>query len=104
MGIGEPYISGDWLVRSGSEAEFVDRWTKFVGSGMEAPGARSFVLIQDVDTPGHFISFGRWESQDAVDAWRSTPEFANLMANCRALCEEFKAGRGYKLAAAVPSA
>ena len=93
------YVSGEWRVRKGSEEEFVTRWLAFTGWSLQnAPGAGSFVLIRDMDEPGHFVSFGTWADLESVSAWRSMPEFAVLLGRCRALCEEFRAG-DYALAA-----
>jgi heme-degrading monooxygenase HmoA len=95
----DQYVSGDWKVRTGSEDEFVARWRAFTGWSLEnAPGARSFVLIRDMDEPRHFLSFGSWTDLESVRAWRATSEFAQLLGRCRELCEEFHAG-DYSLAA-----
>jgi hypothetical protein len=39
--IGQPYTSGVWTVRDGSEDEFVSRWTEFVRSAVDGGPARS---------------------------------------------------------------
>jgi heme-degrading monooxygenase HmoA len=97
--VASQYVSGEWRVRKGSEEEFVTRWLAFTGWSLQnAPGAGSFVLIRDMDEPGHFVSFGRWSDPESVRAWRGRPEFAELLGRCRALCEEFRAG-DYVLAA-----
>jgi heme-degrading monooxygenase HmoA len=94
------YVSGDWRVRAGSEDEFVARWLAFTGWSLEnASGAESFVLIQDMEQPRHFLSFGTWADLESVRAWRTTPEFAQLLGRCRELCEDFHAS-DYALAAA----
>jgi heme-degrading monooxygenase HmoA len=97
--IGQPYTSGRWLVRAGSEEDFIERWTNFTQWSLKnAPGAESFVLIQDSGDPRRFLSFGAWDSPEAVTAWRQRPEFAELLGECRALCEEFEP-HDYKLVA-----
>ena len=69
------------------------RWRAFTGWSLEkASGAKSFVLIRDMEQPGHFLSFGAWADLESVRAWRDTPEFARLLRRCRELCEEFHAG------------
>jgi heme-degrading monooxygenase HmoA len=96
---GDQYVSGDWRVRAGSEEEFVARWLAFTGWSLEnASGAQSFILVQDLQEPRHFVSFGIWADLESVRAWRDTPEFAQLLGRCRELCEEFRAG-DYSLAA-----
>jgi heme-degrading monooxygenase HmoA len=95
----DQYVSGQWRVKAGSEEEFVTRWLAFTGWSLDnAPGAGSFVLIRDTADPRHFVSFGTWDDPESVHAWRSSPEFAELLGRCRELCEEFRAG-DYELAA-----
>ena len=97
--LGQPYTSGRWLVRAGSEDDFIARWTAFTRwSSNNEPEAESFVLIRDTGDPRRFISFGAWDNPEAVTKWRQRPEFARLLGECRALCEEFEP-RDYTLAA-----
>jgi heme-degrading monooxygenase HmoA len=95
------YASGNWIVKQGSEQEFVARWTSFLEWTRDcAPGLQSASLIQDADDPRHFVSFATWESLKTLKAWRSQPEFAHKLAACRELCEDFR-GSNYTVAAAV---
>jgi heme-degrading monooxygenase HmoA len=97
--IGQPYTSGRWLVRAGSEEDFIERWTAFTQWSLNnAPGAESFILIQDTGDPRRFLSFGAWDDSEAVTAWRQKPEFSELLGECRELCEEFEP-HDYRLAA-----
>jgi heme-degrading monooxygenase HmoA len=97
---GQPYTSGSWLVKAGSEDAFVAQWTAFTEWSLNnAPGAESFVLIQDSGDPRRFLSFGAWDNPEAVTAWRQRPEFRELLGECRALCEQFEP-HDYTLAAA----
>src|SRR3712207_5162062 len=89
--IGQPYTSGAWLVRAGSEEDFIERWTNFTQWSLKnAPGAESFVLLRDITERRRFVSFGAWDDVEAVVAWRQRPEFSELLGECRALCEEFE--------------
>jgi heme-degrading monooxygenase HmoA len=91
--LGQPYTSGHWTVKPGSEEEFIARWTEFTEWAMqEAPGAESFYLIRDEADPQRFISFGAWDDYDSVSAWRNRPEFVEMLGRCRALCDDFQAG------------
>ena len=99
--VGQPYSSGSWVVKEGSETEFVARWTRFITWSKEnAPGAESFHLIQDAQDPRRYLSFGRWSDAGAVSAWKERPEFKQLLGECRELCEDF-ASRDYTLASSV---
>jgi heme-degrading monooxygenase HmoA len=89
--IGQPYTSGAWLVRAGSEEAFIERWTNFTQWSLKnAPGAESFVLLRDITERRRFVSFGAWDDPEAVVVWRQRPEFSELLGECRALCEEFE--------------
>jgi heme-degrading monooxygenase HmoA len=89
--VGEPYASGRWLVNEGSEDEFVERWTTFTQWSLDnVPGARSYVLLRDKAEARRFVSFGAFESEEAVTQWRERPEFAELRDACIHLCEEFE--------------
>jgi heme-degrading monooxygenase HmoA len=95
--IGQPYTSGTWLVKAGSEENFIDRWTTFTQWSLDnADGAESFVLIQDTGDPRRFLSLGVWENPESVGAWRQRPEFSELLGQCRALCDHFEP-HDYKL-------
>ena len=68
---GQSYSSGEWLVREGSEEEFIQTWTTFTEWSLDnAPGAKSFVLVRSVEEPRKFLSLGAWESQQAQERWR----------------------------------
>jgi heme-degrading monooxygenase HmoA len=86
---GHSYASGEWLVRAGSEEEFVKRWTAFSESTLNnAPGSVSFVLVRSNEDPRRFLSLTAWESQEAQQAWRSMPQRQELLDRFRELCEE----------------
>jgi heme-degrading monooxygenase HmoA len=91
-GTGGRYTSGDWRVKQGNDPGFIERWTEFVTWAKEnSSGANEFFLIQQADDPQHFLSFGKWDDQSAVDAWRQSPDFAERLGTCRELCDEFTA-------------
>ena len=96
---GHSYSSGEWLVRAGSEEEFIERWTTFIEWSLDnAPEAESFVLVRSTEEPRKFLSLGAWESQRAQEAWREMPQMQVILGQCRALCDEYDAHR-YTLAA-----
>jgi quinol monooxygenase YgiN len=96
---GQSYSSGEWLVRPGSEEEFIEAWTSFIEWSLEnAAGAESFVLVRSADEPRKFLSLGAWESQEAQEAWREMPRMQVILGQCRALCDEYDTHR-YILAA-----
>jgi heme-degrading monooxygenase HmoA len=96
-----PYASGNWVVSPGREKEFIERWTEFlVWTRASSAGLRSAHLIRDQEDPRHFISFADWENAEAMQAWRSLPDFARNLSACRALCDDFR-GSTYTVAATV---
>jgi heme-degrading monooxygenase HmoA len=96
---GYSYSSGEWLVRAGSEQEFIQRWNSFIQWTLnEVPGAVSFVLVRSTEEPSKFLSLGAWESQQAQEAWREMSQMQVMLGHCRALCDEFDTHR-YTLAA-----
>jgi len=96
---GHSYSSGEWLVRPGSEEEFIEAWTTFVEWSLDnAEGAESFVLVRSTEEPRKFLSLGAWESQQAQEAWREMPQMQVILGRCRALCDEYDTHR-YTLAA-----
>jgi quinol monooxygenase YgiN len=93
---GHSYSSGEWLVRPGSEEEFIEAWTSFIEWSLDnAPGAESFLLVRSTEEPRKFLSLGAWESQEAQ---REMPHMQVMLGQCRALCDEFDTHR-YTLAA-----
>jgi heme-degrading monooxygenase HmoA len=89
---GQPYTSGNWLVKEGEVDAFIAEWSAFTEWSLEdASGAESFVLIQDSGDPRRFLSFGAWADPESVTAWREGDEFRERLGRCRALCEEFEA-------------
>jgi quinol monooxygenase YgiN len=101
MRTGPFYGSGEWLVREGSEEDFVERWITFIEWSLNyAPGAvsESFVLVRSTEDPRRFLSLGAWENQDAPERWRQIPRMQELFGRCRQLCEEVESHQ-YTLAA-----
>lgn len=89
--IGDLYTSATWIVKEGREADFVAAWRSFAewtSRTMEGVGVGH--LLQQVDQPRHFLSFGHWASQEAIQRWRGTPEFQEFLTRARLLCEEVR--------------
>jgi heme-degrading monooxygenase HmoA len=84
------YTTGRWKTDPGKEAAFVDAWTRFAGWACEQPGAGTLRLTRDLRDDGVFLSFGAWESSDAVRAWKSSPEFRERMARVLQHVDEFE--------------
>lgn len=95
----QPYSSGDWLVKPGQEEAFITAWTDLAHwTSKNVTGAGKPYLIQEVTNPQHFISFGPWESTEAMQAWRQLPDFKEKLGKIATLCEQFQ-GKDYVLRA-----
>ena len=88
---GMPYASGQWTVKSGKNDEFVTQWTEFLTWSTTTFGEfADAVLLHDADDSQHYLSVGRWNSKEKMDAWRSDAGFQERIGKCIALCDEFK--------------
>ncbi len=89
----EHYASGNWLVRAGAEADFIERWRDWIGASTKnISGFVSATLMHDLTNDRHFVSFSEWNDPNSRDAWKTSPEFAKGFAGCRELCEDFQGG------------
>ena len=86
----ETYTSGSWVVKPGEEDAFVQDWRTFVAWASSMPGSGTFRLVRDLDNPNHYMSFAPWESFDAQDSWKQSPEFAERIGRVRSHCEDFR--------------
>lgn len=87
------FTMGTWLVKPGSEQEFVDRWTEFARwSKATFEGAMSVQLLRDEGNNARFISVGPWRSVEDVQMWRSSEGFQQRVAALKPLLEHFEAG------------
>ena len=74
------YTSGTWRPNAGSEDAFIAAWERFAGWASSMPDAGPLRLVRDISDPGRFVSFGDWDSIEAVRAWKGSPEFRERMA------------------------
>lgn len=89
--MGQPFTSGKWIVKEGREKEFIDAWRELAEWSLrEVQGAISARLLQDRDDSRLFLSFGPWESLDAIEAWREMPGFKERVGKLRELLDGFE--------------
>ncbi len=87
----QPYTVGIWIVKPGKTEPFIREWETFAKWTAEnISGSGTGYLLQDTANPEKFISFGPWESAEAVRIWRERPEFTAFAAKARELCAEFQ--------------
>jgi heme-degrading monooxygenase HmoA len=85
------YTSGVWQVDPGDEEEFVAAWSEFAAWASGMPAAGALRLARDLGGSGRFVSFGFWDSLEAVRAWKAAPEFRERMAHVLQHVAEFAA-------------
>jgi heme-degrading monooxygenase HmoA len=91
--VNELYTCGIWTVKPGNEDEFVAAWEALARWTAEhVPGASWATLVQQEDQPNRFLTFGPWESAEAIDAWRASEGFREGIARIRPLLESFEPG------------
>jgi len=95
------YTVGVWKVKLGQQAEFIAAW-KALGdyfySLPKPPGPGT--LVQSLDDPALFYSFGPWRSLEDIQAMRSDPRTPEKIGKLAALCEEAKPG-AFRVVASV---
>ena len=85
----EVYTSGDWLVKEGREEEFVRAWQELADwTAGSVPGSGRAHLLRDRDESRRFLSFGPWESLEAIASWRSSEGFSQRIGRIRELVED----------------
>jgi heme-degrading monooxygenase HmoA len=86
------WTHGVWTVEPGREDDFVAAWTAMAREAAESLEPPELPwLLRDRDRPNVFISFGPWESDEQVDAFRGSGAFASGRQRMRDLLESFEA-------------
>jgi heme-degrading monooxygenase HmoA len=89
--MGQPYTHGIWTVTPGREEQFVAAWTELAEwTGRDVPGSIWAKLLRDSSAPNRFISFGPWESLDAIEGWRALAGWQQRVQRLRELLDGFE--------------
>ncbi len=92
MHMSTPYTSGIWTVKPGAAEEFIAGWTELAEwSRANAPGALSARPLRDRNDSNRFVSFGPWESLEAIERWRAMEGFQQRVARIRETLMGFEA-------------
>ncbi len=86
----KPYTHTSWVVKEGRESEFVERWRDWADWTRRQGLASQAMLLRDVDDPQRFISFGPWESVQAVSSWRAQAGYQERVAKLREVVDHFE--------------
>ena len=84
------YTHTTWIVKPGYEDEFVRRWAAWADWSRAEGLAANATLLRDVDEPNHFVSFGPWETIEAVRRWRAEPGFQQHVERLHEVVERFE--------------
>jgi heme-degrading monooxygenase HmoA len=84
------FSTGTWRPKEGEEDAFVEAWTEFGHWISTIDGNRGPQLTRDLGDPGRYFSFCAWRDPDAMEAWRSNPEFPERLGNVRKHVDDFK--------------
>jgi hypothetical protein len=96
------FTLGAWKAKPGQEQAFVAAWKglgDFFYSLPNPPGPGT--LVQSLEDPTQFYSFGPWRSLEGIQAMRSDPRTPERIGKLAALCEEAKPGT-FRVVARVP--
>ena len=85
-----PYTHTSWVVKEGRESEFVERWSEWADWTRRQGLASHATLLRDVDDSRRFVSFGPWESIQAVRNWRALAGYHERVAQLRELVDELE--------------
>jgi quinol monooxygenase YgiN len=70
---------------SGRRNELVALLTRTEQRVRELPGSRRYVFAARLDTPDQFVLLSEWETQDAMDAYHRSEEFARYQFDLNGL-------------------
>lgn len=85
----EVFSSGVWKPKVGEEEEFVRAWTEFARWVSDQPGAGPVRLTRDLEESERYVSFAPWESLEAMQDWKDSPEFRQHMEPVQEHVAEF---------------
>ena len=84
------FTSGSWLAKESKEKDFIREWKAFADwSVRKKLGSGAPYLLQNINNPRHFISFGPWPDLATIEKWRRTKEFQTFVKKIKDLCEKF---------------
>jgi heme-degrading monooxygenase HmoA len=101
---GEPYTLALWRVKPGREEAFLAAWRGLGAVFSALPGVRHGTLVQSVEDPLLYYSFGPWRSMDDIVAMRADARAQEAFGRLRDLCDEMRPGVFRQVLRIEPSA
>ena|SRR5215217_4165471 len=105
VAVTEYYTVGVWRAKKGRESDLLERW-RAIGDAFNAlpvPPAGTGTLVQSVDDPALFYSFGSWPSLEAIAAMREDSDARAAIARMQEICDEMRPGT-FRVVATVQGA
>ena len=88
---GAYYTLASWHVRKGNEEEFVRLWKEELADAfLQASPAATGTLIQSLEDPLLFYSFGPWPNLEVMQQARTDPAVGRAIKTLMELCDEAK--------------
>jgi quinol monooxygenase YgiN len=99
---GQFYTLASWHVREGQTEAFLQIWRDELAAAFRAlnPLAQG-TLIQSLEDPNQFVSFGPWASLEEMQAARSAPQVREAIGKLMALCDDARPGP-YRVVLTIP--
>ncbi len=82
------YTLAMWRVREGKEGEFIEAWKGLstLFSQLPMPPGGKGTLVQSLNEPLLFYSFGEWSSMEAIQAMRQNAQAQEGIKRVAELC------------------
>ena len=87
---GLSYAMNLWQVKKGNEKNFIDTWNKFAEYSLKNHRVFEGTLLQENENSQKFVSYGRWEDDEAIKEWRGSPEFNKYFVRFKELCDDIQ--------------
>ena len=92
------YTLAIWKVKENNRIEFINLWEKELASAfIEANPYANGTLIQSLENPEIFFSFGPWSNLEQMQAARSDKKVRAAISKLISLCVEAKPGSFKKI-------
>jgi heme-degrading monooxygenase HmoA len=89
----EYYTLASWYIREGAEEEFLRVWKEELALAfLSIEPAANGTLIQSLDDPRQFYSFGPWKSLERMQTARNDSKVGQAIRKLVLLCDEAKPG------------
>ncbi len=96
------YTLASWYIQEGREEEFLRIWKEeLAGAFLKANPKAHGTLIQSLEDPRQFYSFGPWESLEQMEAARRDAQVRVAIGKLLAVCDRATPGP-YRVVLTIP--